>query len=107
MNITSIFLPFTEELKKSTETHNLLQQQKTEMEEQIRKLNDEIAELKTAVFISESGKQEEIELTQRKCQEEIASLQHIMKGAVSGCDITDFSCLSEENSLLSFGPYRR
>jgi len=46
-------------------------------------LKVELDDLKTATAISECTKQDEIEFVRRKCQEEIASLQHIMREAIS------------------------
>ena len=57
---------------------------------QLEQLKIEVDDIKTAAAISEGSKQDEVELIRRKCQEEIASLQHIMAG-----EFLSFTPLSE------------
>lgn len=54
--------------------------ERDELRQQVEHLKVEVDDIKTAAAISEGSKQDEVELIRRKCQEEIASLQHIMAG---------------------------
>jgi predicted nucleic acid-binding Zn-ribbon protein len=51
-----------------------------ELEEQNRRLQQEIDDTKTAAAISEATKEEYVTEIRRQCDEEIKSLQIIMKG---------------------------
>lgn len=53
------------------------------LEEQVQQLTREIDDIKTAATISEVNKEDEIAGLQRRLQEEVASLHHIMKGRFS------------------------
>ena len=54
--------------------------ERDELKQVVEQLRIEIDDIKTVAAISEGSKQDEVELIRRKCQEEIASLQHIMAG---------------------------
>ena len=48
--------------------------------DEVARLQTEVNELKSASTIADLSRQDEVEVIRRKCQEEVASIQHIMKG---------------------------
>ena len=81
----SAFLPsISGELNANEKVLEDVKKEKEKLQEELDKLKIELDDLKTATAISEATKQEEVENMRRKCQEEIASLQHIMKGERQG-----------------------
>lgn len=69
-------------LKESQQDYAKLKEEKESIQNELTNLKSEIEGIKTAAAISENSKQDEINAMQRQCQEEIASLQIIMKGTV-------------------------
>ena len=71
---------FADEVNDIKETLTAAQNQTKDLQDEIGRLKTENDDIKTAAAISEASKEDDIEVIQRKCQEELASLQHIMKG---------------------------
>ncbi|XP_078679747.1 rab GTPase-binding effector protein 1-like isoform X3 [Branchiostoma floridae x Branchiostoma belcheri] len=76
-----IFLAKEEELRKEHQKRGEYQQTVDSLQKQVQTLQLEVDNLKTAATILETTKQDEVDEIRRKCQEEIASLQAIMKEA--------------------------
>ncbi|KAI8504972.1 growth factor [Branchiostoma belcheri] len=76
-----IFLAKEEELRKEHQKRGEYQQTVDSLQKQVQTLQLEVDDLKTAATILETTKQDEVDEIRRKCQEEIASLQAIMKEA--------------------------
>ncbi|XP_069109876.1 rab GTPase-binding effector protein 1-like, partial [Argopecten irradians] len=74
-----IYLQKEEELRKEklavTESRNIAKK----LQEDLDKVKGELESIKTAVAYSESNKQDEIASIHEQCQQEVASLQHLMK----------------------------
>ena len=73
----------TEELKNALEELEKSNKEKLDLENQLKNLKIEINDVNTAAALSESAKHEEIGDIQYRYQEEITSLQSIMKGKLS------------------------
>ena len=73
-------LVVVDELRLVHDSMSEVQNKNTLLEEQVRQLTNEIDEIKTTNAILEFNKDDEVSTIQRKFQEEIASMQHIMKG---------------------------
>ncbi|XP_035690364.1 rab GTPase-binding effector protein 1-like isoform X7 [Branchiostoma floridae] len=76
-----IFLAKEEELRKEHQKRGEYQQTVDSLQKQVQTLQAEVDDLKTTNTILETTKQDEVDEIRRKCQEEIASLQAIMKEA--------------------------
>ncbi|CAH1232876.1 RABEP1 [Branchiostoma lanceolatum] len=76
-----IFLAKEEELRKEHQKRGEYQQTVDSLQKQVQTLQTEVDDLKTTAMILETTKQDEVDEIRRKCQEEIASLQAIMKEA--------------------------
>lgn len=70
----------TEELGVMTKQWEESQAENEQLKQQVVALKQEVDDIQTAMAISEGAKEDEIDAVTRKCHEEIASLQHIMKG---------------------------
>ena len=73
----------TEELKKEREVSKAARQNVARMKVEMQKVMAECDGFKAAAAFSENDQQEELRAIHSKYQEEIASLQHIMKGLCS------------------------
>ncbi len=58
----------------------MINAENAELKSQVQKLQSEVDDMKTAATIADLSKEDFIEETNRKCHEEVASLQHILKG---------------------------
>jgi hypothetical protein len=58
-------------------------EENTKLKEELDKLRVEVGDIKAAVALTESGRQDDVFEMERKYQEEISSLQHIMDGKSS------------------------
>ena len=68
---------------------------RADLSEQLARLKVELNDVKTATMISESGRQDEVQTLQRKYSEEVASLQLLMKGALTTSLTLYFSIVME------------
>ena len=81
--ITSYDSPsITEELAAIQNQLKAAQGENEELRKQTSELRQVNEDIQTAMAISEAAKEDEIDAITRKCQEEIASLHHIMKGYI-------------------------
>ncbi|XP_033747222.1 rab GTPase-binding effector protein 1-like [Pecten maximus] len=74
-----IYLQKEEELKKEKLAVSESQNIAKKLQEDLDKVGGELESIKTAVAYSESNKQDEIASIHEQCQQEVASLQHLMK----------------------------
>lgn len=76
-----LFLQKEEELKRERETTAEALGKNNSLMLDLKKLQSELEDLKAAAAVSEENKHDEVEDIRRQCQQEIASLQSIMKEA--------------------------
>ncbi|CAL4060506.1 unnamed protein product, partial [Meganyctiphanes norvegica] len=81
--LKELYLQKEEELRKSTETQNAVDTEIEMFQAQIRELQNELEEARSAVTIAQCTAENDIAVEQRKCQEEIATLQQLMKEEVT------------------------
>ncbi|OWF53312.1 Rab GTPase-binding effector protein 1 [Mizuhopecten yessoensis] len=74
-----IYLQKEEELRKEKLAVQESQEIAITLQEELEKVKGELEGIKTAVAYSESNKQDEIASIHKQCQQEVASLQHLMK----------------------------
>ena len=67
----------------------------TELNEKLERQTAELDGIKTAAAVAESVKLDEIDSERRKCAEEVATLQQLMKGVFSYCAAWLLSCVSD------------
>lgn len=79
--LKELFLQKEEELKRERDTTAEALGKNNSLLIDLKKLQSELEDLKAAAAVSEENKQDEVEDIRRQCQEEIASLQSIMKEA--------------------------
>ncbi|GAB1603833.1 GTPase-binding effector 1-like isoform X2 [Argonauta hians] len=79
--LKDLFLQKEEELKQERENRAEAVGKNHSLLIDLKKLQSELEDLKAAAAVSEENKQDEVEDIRRQCQEEIASLQSIMKEA--------------------------
>lgn len=72
----------SEELKRERETTVEALGKNNSLLLDLKKLQSELEDLKAAAAVSEENKHDEVEDIRRQCQQEIASLQSIMKGRI-------------------------
>lgn len=70
----------SEELKKQTAILEKAQAEVSQMQDQLAEARAEMETIKAVATVSESTKQEAIDQVKQQWQEEVASLQAIMKG---------------------------
>jgi len=76
------YLAVPDDLIKAGELLSEAQKEVTEKDEQVKRLRTEVDDIKTAVAISEATKEDYVLEIRRKYDEEVKSLQHIMKGSI-------------------------
>jgi len=69
-----------EELESTCAKLTTADAERTELREQVNRLQAEVEDVKTAAAIQEVGKDDEIARTQQQHEEELASFQQIMEG---------------------------
>lgn len=74
------FLPYTEELKRQTAALDETRVELDSVQNQLALACSEIETIKAVATVSENTKQEAIDQVRSQWQEEVASLQAIMKG---------------------------
>lgn len=79
--LKELFLQKEEELKRERETTVEALGKNNSLLLDLKKLQSELEDLKAAAAVSEENKHDEVEDIRRQCQQEIASLQSIMKEA--------------------------
>ena len=89
MAIFFLYLDFLEELKKEREKCQASESRAQDLEVQLTKLQkdmdkvlSELEGVRTAAAVSEANKQEEIRSVAANYQQEVASLQQLLKGAL-------------------------
>ncbi|XP_076364321.1 rab GTPase-binding effector protein 1-like isoform X2 [Tachypleus tridentatus] len=95
-----LYLQKEEELRQEQENMESVKKAKESLEAEVKKIQAELNEARSLVTIAECQKENEIESERRKCHEEIASLQHIMKEAVSDAMRSTSSHFEKEISRL-------
>lgn len=71
-----------EELKKEKDNAEIAREEVVKLKKELQKIVAESDGFQAAAVFSESSQQEELQAIHHKYQEEIASLQHIMRGVV-------------------------
>ena len=79
--VTSTYI---DELASCENNLKSLKSEKESSESELSKLKTEISDIKTATAIAEAGREDEMSSLRRKYNEEVASMQHLIKG---WCDV--------------------
>lgn len=73
----------TEELRLQSDHTRAVEVELEVLRAQVRELQEELEEARSAVTIAQCTAENDIAVEQRKCQEEIATVQQLMKGKCS------------------------
>lgn len=73
----------TEELRLQSDHTRAVEVELEVLRAQVRELQEELEEARSAVTIAQCTAENDIAVEQRKCQEEIATVQQLMKGECS------------------------
>lgn len=73
----------TEELRLQSDHTRAVEVELEVLRSQVRELQEELEEARSAVTIAQCTAENDIAVEQRKCQEEIATVQQLMKGECS------------------------
>ena len=82
LSIVKCKLSFSEDSKKEKESHLETQKKNDDLEKQLLEVKSELGDIKAAVAFSESNKEAAISDIRRQCQQEVETLQQLLKGMV-------------------------
>ncbi|KAK2142195.1 hypothetical protein LSH36_986g00042 [Paralvinella palmiformis] len=98
-----LFKQKEDDLIKAGELLSEAQKEVTEKDEQVKRLRTEVDDIKTAVAISEATKEDYVLEIRRKYDEEVKSLQHIMKDAIEQAHQAAAHKFQQEHAKLIAG----
>ncbi|XP_064619716.1 rab GTPase-binding effector protein 1-like isoform X2 [Lineus longissimus] len=95
-----LFLQKENDLEQKTKVLNETQEENAKLKEELEKLRIEVGDIKAAVALTECGRQDDVSEMQRKYQEEISSLQHIMDASIDEASRTTAEKYEEDRVHL-------
>ena len=81
-NYSKSLLFFIEELRLQSDQSSAVVAEVEQLKEQMKSLKSELEEAKSQVTIAQCTAENSVAVERRKCQEEIATLQQLMKGSI-------------------------